>query len=271
MSTFVSGGGCVGNSCTVTQCCGRFVQEVKTEGDRSCLLVFRLRQRANSSPSQRTSRRRLWRRHNGSPSSRHKQRRMGLLHDAFVSAHNTANAPLTRSSTNISLKNDAKRALLTNLRLLAGIVQQAPGMTNSLRDELGLSPRGLARTPIPPPTMAPGMELQTSETVANVVTVRLSDPESPRRGKPDGVGSAAVYSFTGETPPTSLAGLEPRRNRDAEPRGRATAVDAGAGHEGVVHRVLAQPDLAARPALHAGGNPHSVRWAAQGGVGQGKG
>src|SRR5688500_2833799 len=51
----------------------------------------------------------------------------GTKHDAFVSAWDVCQDPMTKSKGNVALKNAAKAALIDELRLLAGIVQRAPG------------------------------------------------------------------------------------------------------------------------------------------------
>ncbi|MCI0363473.1 MAG: hypothetical protein L0219_06290, partial [Phycisphaerales bacterium] len=76
------------------------------------------------------------------------------LHTAFVTAYNTANAPLTRSPVNIEAKNTAKTALIDGpggIRALAAIIQAFPGVTDAQLRELGLTVRDSQPTPIPPP------------------------------------------------------------------------------------------------------------------------
>ena len=128
----------------------------------------------------------------------------GTLHDAFAAAYATANDPLTRSPANVATKNQAKVNLVANLRLLAGIVQRAPGTTNTMRIELGLPERYTEPTPIPPPGASPLINIKRTE--GRTVGIRLIDPTNPtRRGKPPGVFGASVFSYVGATAPADLS------------------------------------------------------------------
>ena len=64
------------------------------------------------------------------------------LHTAFVDAYQAAKDPGTRTPASIVTKNDARRALVANARLLARIIQATPSVTDTQRAELGLSVRG---------------------------------------------------------------------------------------------------------------------------------
>lgn len=129
----------------------------------------------------------------------------GVLNDVFVTAYNVANAPDTRSPANISSKDVAKAAVVANLRLLAGIVQRAPGTTNPMRIELGLPPRSSEPSPVPTPGFAP--TLKVVSVSGRTAKIRLIDAENPtRRGKPAGALGASVFSHVGATAPLDLNG-----------------------------------------------------------------
>jgi hypothetical protein len=83
-----------------------------------------------------------------------------LLQVAFVNSYNVAQADATRSPMNVSLKDQAKRNLILNLRLLAGIVQKFPGTTNAMRLDLGL-PQRMQRGSIPAPASAPLIDVKS--------------------------------------------------------------------------------------------------------------
>jgi hypothetical protein len=126
------------------------------------------------------------------------------LHDSFVSLYNTVNDPATRSPMNIALKDVAKQALLDEIRLLAGIIQSFPGTTNPMRVDLNLPTRGNEPTPIPAPAKAPLVVVKSVE--GRTVRCRLIDVDNPiKRGKPEGVSGAALFSYVGETAPAELA------------------------------------------------------------------
>src|SRR5688572_13214418 len=120
----------------------------------------------------------------------------GTKHDAFVAAHQTANDPATRSPSAIVAKDVAKVNLAAEARMLARIIQAAPAVTAEQRSDLGLTVRDSDPSPIPPPAAAPEMDIISA--VVRTVRVRLRDLANPtRRGKPDGVAGASVFSHVG--------------------------------------------------------------------------
>jgi hypothetical protein len=125
----------------------------------------------------------------------------GALHDSFVTAYNAATNDGTNSRSATVAKNAAKKLLIANARLLAGIVQRFPGTTDTQRSELGLTVKDVEPTPIPPPANAPALEIVS--TIGNTVRIRLKDIANPsRRGRPPGVDGAAIFSFVGAVAPT---------------------------------------------------------------------
>jgi hypothetical protein len=128
----------------------------------------------------------------------------GTLYTAFVDAYNVAQDDATRSPMNVELKNVAKVNLIANIRLLAGIVQRFPGTTNAMRIDLGLTPRDIGPTPVPPPAIQPLVQVKSA--TVRTVRIRLIDATNPtRRGKPPGVAGVSVFSYVGEEPPAEIS------------------------------------------------------------------
>jgi hypothetical protein len=124
----------------------------------------------------------------------------GTAHDAFVTAYDAANNDGTRTPSAVISKNDAKKVLIDNARMLARIIQAAPSVTNTQKSDLGLTVHSV-HAPIPAPAHAPGLVIEGVS--GNTVRIRLIDIENPmRRGKPDGVESAGIFSFVGAAAPT---------------------------------------------------------------------
>src|SRR5437660_2372 len=65
------------------------------------------------------------------------------LNTAWVAAFNAANSDATRTPAAIVTKDAAKFSLIANARLLAGIIQKSPIVTNTQRAALGLTIRNL--------------------------------------------------------------------------------------------------------------------------------
>lgn len=129
------------------------------------------------------------------------------LHNAFVSAYNTATNPGTNSKANVNAKNDAKNNLLNETNgawELVDIAQAFPGMTDTIRGQLGLRIPDTSPTPIGAPTTAP--DLSILSTFGRTIKVRLRDQENPtKRGKPDGVQGATILYHVGDTAPADPA------------------------------------------------------------------
>jgi hypothetical protein len=121
----------------------------------------------------------------------------GTLATSFITAYNLAKADATRSPANIIAKNDAKKLVVASTRQLAGIIQKFPGTTDEMRSQLGLTVPS-PRTPIPPPTDIPTLEVV--ERIGTNVRIRIHDGTG-RRGRPAGVQGARVYSHVGTTAP----------------------------------------------------------------------
>ncbi|XAL98305.1 hypothetical protein OT109_11915 [Phycisphaeraceae bacterium D3-23] len=121
---------------------------------------------------------------------------------AFVSAHQVANDPMTRSPGNIEAKNTAKDALITMTRELVDICQASPVMDNDKRKALGVTIRDNTPTPVPVPKTSPNIDILS--VVGWTVELRLHNEDSTKRARPDGVKGATVFSYVGETPPTSV-------------------------------------------------------------------
>jgi hypothetical protein len=128
----------------------------------------------------------------------------GAKSDDFIAKHQAANDPSTRSPSAIVAKDVSKAVLAAEARMLARIVQATPSVTAEQKSDLGLTVRDVEPSPIPPPAFAPGLDILSA--VGNTVRIRLHDSGNPtRRGKPDGVAGASVFSFVGATPPAELA------------------------------------------------------------------
>lgn len=126
-----------------------------------------------------------------------------LLHDDFAAKYQVANDPTTRTKVAIESKNIAKAELVKELRVLAQVVQNTPGMDNARRAELELPLRKEEPTSHDAPDYAPGLQLVS--VVGRTVTGRLWDTLEPeRRGRPEFTAGALVWSYVGEQPPANI-------------------------------------------------------------------
>lgn len=126
----------------------------------------------------------------------------GTLHTAWSNAYTTATAPSTRTRGTIAAKNAARTLLKANARFLARIVQ-AGSATAQQKIDLGLTARDTTPTPINPPTQAPVLEIVSA--LGRTLKVNLRSVGSERRGKPDGVHGASLFSYVGAIAPADMA------------------------------------------------------------------
>lgn len=127
-----------------------------------------------------------------------------VLHSAWISAYNAANDNGTRTPASIQTKNTAKEALIRGpggIRELVKILQAYPGMTNTLRAEISVTIPDDEPSPVPRPTHAPEIDLDAP--IMRRVRITLHNEKVfGRRGKPDGVSGALVFTYVGVSPPS---------------------------------------------------------------------
>ncbi len=146
-----------------------------------------------------------------------------LRQSAFVTAYNammSARADGTRSESLTAVKNAAKAALVTIARELYGLVQSNTSVTDANKILLGVKVRSGSVTPVPPPTVQPGMALVS--VVGHKVTVSVFDSAAvPKVRRPSGVKGSFVYSYVGASYPSDpttwqFHGLFPRNRVEVD-------------------------------------------------------
>jgi hypothetical protein len=120
------------------------------------------------------------------------------LNTTLQTKYSAAVDPSTRTRAAIAEKNDALRAMRSMAINLAKIIYATGTVTDGQLIGLGLLPRS-GRSPVPPPTDAPVLEVGVVS--GRLVNVRVHAAGSERRGKPAGAIGANIYSYVGETPP----------------------------------------------------------------------
>ncbi len=114
---------------------------------------------------------------------------------------NAAKQPPTRGNATVLAKDNAKRDLMAYTRLLARTIGNNMNITDAQRQALGLTIRKTHPTPIPPPSVRPGVDLVGVSM--RTVTIHIHDSASnSKRGKPAGVIGAKVYTFIGAEYPS---------------------------------------------------------------------
>ena len=122
---------------------------------------------------------------------------------SYDAAYTQAIDPSTRGKATVFAKNEAKKTLVAISRELAMAVTNSTSVTDQQRLDMGLTVRGVEPTPVPVPSEAPVIEFTSVQ--GNRINLRLHQPDSTSRAKPEGVKGATVFSFVGEQAPTELS------------------------------------------------------------------
>lgn len=122
---------------------------------------------------------------------------LATLVSVFYDARALTQNGLTRSPTNIRLKDEKKAAAVEYAREIVRIIQAFPGTTDAMREDLRINIR---KTPERAPvlTFAPGVDVLAVKGLT--VSLRIHDDSVMKRARPAGAVSAAVFSFVGNTP-----------------------------------------------------------------------
>lgn len=123
---------------------------------------------------------------------------------AYVNAYDTlvnARADGTRSESQTQDKDTKKERVLAYARELYALVSSNNSVTDANKVLLGVHVRKSGNTPVPVPSVRPGMDLVS--VVGRTISVHIHDSaSSAKRGKPAGAVTAWVYSFVGENYPS---------------------------------------------------------------------
>lgn len=125
------------------------------------------------------------------------------LNTAWVNAYELATNAPTRGTVTIQNKDDAKAAMLPELRRLGMFIQNRPQTTNEQRTQLGLTLKDVEPSPTPIPSTAPTLAI--SRVLGQTIDYTLRDVNVENRGKPDGVIGALLFGYVGENPPLTAA------------------------------------------------------------------
>lgn len=141
------------------------------------------------------------------------------LQEDFAAAYNNATNPSTRTRGAIAAKRVVKKTMVAYVRELARIIQATPTVTDQQKVNAGLPVHSTEPTPVPVPDESPVLEIVS--TMGRTIKINLRTVGSDRRGKPDGVAGASVFSFVGDDAPSDIAawkfeGSTTRTNVDVE-------------------------------------------------------
>lgn len=112
------------------------------------------------------------------------------------SAYATAINPATRTPASVAAKDSAKGAMVPVLRLFAQQIKNNSGVTNENKTALGIHINDTGPTPVPPPSTAPALTLDSQHHLQ--MTIRARDQTTPTsNAKPTGVLAGIVFTKIG--------------------------------------------------------------------------
>ena len=113
-----------------------------------------------------------------------------------------ANVPDLRCRASVTARNQAKVNLVYNIRLMANTIYGQAAVTDTMKQQLGLTVRAIP-TPIPAPSSSPVIEVLSVS--AWTVSIRLRAADGSTRGKIAGASGASIFSYVGTQPPADIA------------------------------------------------------------------
>ena len=123
------------------------------------------------------------------------------LNIALQTTYLAAVTPETKNIVSVARKDAALQAMKLMARDLVSIIQGTPSVTDAQKLALGLTVRSATPRPIPAPTATPFLKIKSVN--GRDVTVELLQSAS-RRGRPEGVAAATVFTHCGTSEPTAL-------------------------------------------------------------------
>jgi hypothetical protein len=124
---------------------------------------------------------------------------------AYEAAFEAAQNP-NRGKVDILAKNEARDALKTALRaFVKAYLTYNPAVSDIDKESMGLPLHDATRTPTPPPSTIPEIELDSS--IIRQITVHFKNNGSGKRGKPQGVHGIELRWSLLDTAPSSVEAL----------------------------------------------------------------
>jgi hypothetical protein len=122
------------------------------------------------------------------------------LQEAYAAAYALIQDGATRSPSNIVLKDQARKLLIAQTRILVGIAQKFPGTSDAMRTAMKINVRKIPARKNRPTEMP---KIDVLSIVNRIVSLKLSDAADPdNKGLPADALGANVYTFVGDEPPT---------------------------------------------------------------------
>jgi hypothetical protein len=125
---------------------------------------------------------------------------------AYETAYTAAEDP-NRGKVDVLAKNETRDALKSAIRtFVKAYLTYNPAVSDTDKESMGLPLHDTTRTPVPPPSTIPEIELDSS--TIRQIKVSFHDEGSGKRGKPHGVHGVELRWSLLETAPASVEDLK---------------------------------------------------------------
>lgn len=118
----------------------------------------------------------------------------------WSAAYLEAVTPATRTPVAIAAKDTARASAEAMVRPYASRISVNPAVTDANKILIGVTVRNTVPTPIPPPTTAPSLTLNSA--ISGVQTLAFAQPAALGKAKPYGVIGVQLFASIGTVPAT---------------------------------------------------------------------
>lgn len=122
---------------------------------------------------------------------------------AFIDLHTLTQNAETRSPANIIRKDQARAKAVANARQVARIAQSHPATSDPMRSNLGITVLKDSVAFKPVPKNAPMLQIDSVD--GRTVVVRLRGDSEIRRGRPDDIAGATLFTHVGPAAPVNAS------------------------------------------------------------------
>ena len=130
------------------------------------------------------------------------------LNTTYQAAYTEATEPTTRTAGTIATANDARAAAETFVRPICQAIAVDPNITPEQKIAIGVSTRQSMPSPIPAPTVAPSMSIQSA--IPGQVTLKQTNPATGKGAKPFGAVALEIATVTGTAHTADPSSAVPR-------------------------------------------------------------
>jgi hypothetical protein len=120
--------------------------------------------------------------------------------NTLQAAYTVISSPSTKTASAVAAFNSAKVYSLALFRPFAQQVSLNPAVSSANKTALGVNPRTSTPAPIPAPTTAPALTIQSTSTAGSILRYRDATASPSVKAKPFGVVQIQIFAAAPTTP-----------------------------------------------------------------------